>query len=132
MSHPSLGKGFAGTFYGLPLIAALSLLLMWRRSRKRGRIGRTASVLLRSVFTVVLGLAAAFAGVVVVLLAFPTVPLDDAVLGVASIGIPIALGTYLAWVDRDRRKRVRASRGPSPARSPVPGSDSRQEQGCWP
>jgi MFS family permease len=105
VTHTALGKGFAGTFYGLPVIALLSLLLIWRRSRKRGRIGRTASVLLRSVFTVVLGLAGWVAGVVVVLLAFPTVPLDDPVLGVVSIGVPIGLGIYLAWVDRDRRKR---------------------------
>jgi uncharacterized membrane protein YdfJ with MMPL/SSD domain/pimeloyl-ACP methyl ester carboxylesterase len=105
VGHTGLGKGFAGTMYGLPVVALLSLLLMWRRSRKRGRIGRTASVLLRSVFTVVLGLAGWLAGVVVVLLAFPTVPLDDPVLAIVSIGVPIALGVYLAWVDRDRRKR---------------------------
>jgi MFS family permease len=105
VGHTGLGKGFAGTFYGLPVIALLSLLLLWRRSRKRGRIGRTASVLLRSVFPVVLGLAGWLAGVVVVLLAFPTVPLDDATLAVLSIGVPIGLGIYLAWVDRDRRKR---------------------------
>jgi uncharacterized membrane protein YdfJ with MMPL/SSD domain/pimeloyl-ACP methyl ester carboxylesterase len=105
VGHTGLGKGFAGTFYGLPVIALLSLLLLRRRSRKRGRIGRTASVLLRSVFPVVLGLAGWLAGVVVVLLAFPTVPLDDATLAVLSIGVPIGLGIYLAWVDRNRRKR---------------------------
>jgi TAP-like protein len=105
VSHTGLGKGLAGTLYGLPVVALFSLLLLWRRSRKRGRIGRTASVLLRSVFTVVLGLAGWFAGLVVVLLAFPTVPLDDPVLAIVSVGIPIALGVYLAWVDRERRKR---------------------------
>ena len=105
VGHTELGKGFAGTFYGLPVIALLSLLLMWRRNRKRGRIGRTASVLLRSVFPVVLGLAGWLAGVVVVLMAFPTVPLDDPVVGIVSTGVPIGLGIYLAWVDRDRRKR---------------------------
>ena len=37
--------------------------------------------------------------------AFPAVPLDDTLLAVVSIGVPIALGVYLAWVDRDRPKR---------------------------
>jgi uncharacterized membrane protein YdfJ with MMPL/SSD domain/pimeloyl-ACP methyl ester carboxylesterase len=105
VTHTALGKGFAGTMLGLPVVALLSLLLLWRRSRKRGRIGRTASVLLRSVFTVVLGLGGWFAGVVVVLVTFPSVPLDDVALGVVSVGVPVALGIYLAWVDRDRRKR---------------------------
>lgn len=29
-------------------------------------------------------------------------PLDDELLAGLSIGLPIGLGTYLAWVDRDR------------------------------
>jgi hypothetical protein len=33
------------------------------------------------------------------------VPLDDATLAVLSVGVPIGLGIYLAWVDRNRRKR---------------------------
>jgi RND superfamily putative drug exporter len=105
VTYTALGKGVAGALYGLPVVSLLSLLLMWRCSRKRRRIGRTASALLRSVFTVVLGLGGWFAGVIVVLMAFPTVPLDDPVLAVVSAGVPIALAIYLAWVDRDRRKR---------------------------
>ena len=106
VTHTALGKGFAGTMLGLPVVALVSLLLIWRRSRKRGRISRKASVLLRSVFTVVLGLGGWLAGLVVVLTAFPAVPLDDVRLAVVSIGVPIGLGIYLAWVDRVRRKRV--------------------------
>ena len=63
MTHTALGKGFAAhDARRCPLIVLLSLLLMWRRSRKRGRIGRTASVLLRSVYTLVLGLGGWFGG----------------------------------------------------------------------
>jgi len=83
----------------------LSLLLMWRRVHRRGRFGRKASVLLRSVYTVVLGLGGWFAGVTVVLVTFPTVPLDDVLLGVLSIGVPVGLGVYLAWVDRSQPRR---------------------------
>ena len=107
VSHTGLAKGFVGTFYGLPVVALLSLLLMWRRGRKRGRIGRTASVVLRSVFTLVLGLAGWLAAIVVVLLAFPTVPLDDGVLAVLSVGIPIGVGIHLAALDRSRPQRAR-------------------------
>jgi hypothetical protein len=64
-------------------------------------------VLLRSVFTVVLGLAGWLAALVVVLIAFPTVPLDDGVLAVLSVGIPIGVGVHLAALDRDRPQRGR-------------------------
>jgi hypothetical protein len=105
VTHTALGKGFAATMVALPLIVVLSLLVMWRRSRKRGRFGRTASFLLRSVFTLVLGLGGWFAGVVVALVAFPSLALDDQLLAVVSIGVPIGLGVYLAWVDRSRSRR---------------------------
>ncbi len=105
VTDTALGKGIAGTLYGLPAIVVLSLLLMWRRSRKRGRIGRKASALLRSIYTLVLGLGGWFGGVTVALVAFPSVPLDDLRLAIVSIGVPIGLGIYLAWVDRTRSRR---------------------------
>jgi pimeloyl-ACP methyl ester carboxylesterase len=100
VTHTALGKGFAATMMGLPVIVLLSLLLMWRRSRKRGRIGRKASALLRSVYTLILGLGGWFGGVIVALVAFPSLPLDDVRLAVVSIGVPVGLGIYLAWLDR--------------------------------
>ena len=141
MTHTALGKGFAGTMLGLPVIVLLSLLLMWRRVRRRGRFGRTSSVLLRSLYTLVLGLGGWFAGVVIVLLAFPAVALDDALLAVLSIGVPIGLGIYLAWVDRDlsagrrtigfsaaigRRARRRLARVPRGDRAPGRHHDDRR------
>ena len=100
VTHTALGKGLAATMLALPGIVVLSLLLLWRRSLKRGRIGRKASFLLRSLYTVVLGLGGWFAGVIVAMFAFPSLPLDDPLLAVVSIGVPIGLGIYLAWVDR--------------------------------
>jgi hypothetical protein len=64
-------------------------------------------VLLRSLYTLVLGLGGWFAGITLALLAFPTVPLDNAGLAVISIGVPVGLGVYLAWVNRDLRGRTR-------------------------
>jgi pimeloyl-ACP methyl ester carboxylesterase len=101
VSHTGLGKGFAATMLGLPVVVILSLLLMWRRVRRRGRFGRKSSVLLRSLYTLVLGLGGWFAGVVIAQLAFPEVALDDVLLAVLSMGLPIGLGIYLAWVNRD-------------------------------
>jgi uncharacterized membrane protein YdfJ with MMPL/SSD domain/pimeloyl-ACP methyl ester carboxylesterase len=101
VTDAALGKGFAGAMLGLAVVVILSLLLMWRRSRKRGRFSRTASVLLRSLYTLVLGLGGWFAGIVIVQVAFPAVALDDSLLAVLSIGVPIGLGVYLAWVNRD-------------------------------
>jgi hypothetical protein len=107
VTHTALGKGFAAALFGLPVVVLLSLLLMRRRVRRRGRFGRTSSVLLRSLYTVVLGLGGWFAAVVTVLFAFPEVALDDALLAVLSIGAPIGLGIYLAWVNRDVSASVR-------------------------
>jgi pimeloyl-ACP methyl ester carboxylesterase len=97
----ALAKGVAGAMVGLPLLALISLLLMWRRIRSRGSFGRKASASLRSLYPVVLGLGGWFAGVIVVLTAMPTVPLDNDLLAGLSIGLPIGLGMYWAWVHRD-------------------------------
>ena len=97
----ALAKGVAGAMVGLPLLALISLLLMWRRIRSRGSFGRKASASLRSLYPVVLGLGGWFAGVIVVLTAMPTVPLDNELLAGLSIGLPIGLGMYWAWVHRD-------------------------------
>lgn len=109
MTQTAIGKGIAGTLFGLPIIVILSLLMMWRRVRRRGRFSRPASALLRSLWTLVLGLGGWFAGIMIEQLAFPTVPLDDARLAVLSIGAPIGLGIYLAWVNRNLTARARTT-----------------------
>src|SRR5438046_10223875 len=90
----------------LALIVVLSLLLMWRRVHKRGGFGRKASATLRSVYLLVLGLGGWLTGLMIVLVAFPTVPLDNALLAVLSIGTPIAFGTYFAWGNPNRAARA--------------------------
>ena len=60
--------------------------LMWRRARKRGGYGRKASAMLRSVFLLVLGLGGWFIGLIQVLVALPTVPLDSELMALLSIG----------------------------------------------
>jgi hypothetical protein len=69
--------------------------------RTRGGYGRRSAAFVRSAYAVVLGLGGWLLGVLVVLVAMPTVPLDDPLLAVLSVGAPIGLGVYLAWVRRD-------------------------------
>ena len=107
VTQTALGKGIAGTMIGLAFLTVLSLVLMWRCVHKRGRFGRKASGVLRSVYPLVLGLGGWFIGVIVVLEALPTVPLDSELLAVLSIGLPIGLGTYWAWVNRDWAARTK-------------------------
>ncbi|HSL64120.1 MAG TPA: alpha/beta hydrolase, partial [Gaiellaceae bacterium] len=100
-THTTLAKGFVAAMVGLALAAVVWLLLMTRRVRRRGGYGRKASAALRSLSPVVLGLGGWFLAALVVLTAELRVPLDDELLAPLSVGIPVGLGLYLAWVNRD-------------------------------
>jgi pimeloyl-ACP methyl ester carboxylesterase len=102
VSLTALAKGVVGTMVAFALVAVGSLMWMAHRVRKQGRIGPKAGAILRSVYPIVLGLGGWFLGLLVVLTLMPGVPLDNALLATLSIGPPIGLGVYLAWVQRDR------------------------------
>jgi pimeloyl-ACP methyl ester carboxylesterase len=97
----ALAKGIAGAMVGLGLLTVLSLLWMPRRVHKRGRFGPKTSATLRSLYPMVLGLGGWFLGVLIVMTTMPGVPLDDELLAALSVGLPIGLGIYFAWVNRD-------------------------------
>ena len=105
----ALGKGIAGAMVGLPILVLLSLALMARRVHRRGRIGRKSAATLRSLYPIVLGLGGWFAGVVIALTTMPGVALDDELLASLSVGAPIGLGIYFAWVNRDWSARSKAT-----------------------
>jgi RND superfamily putative drug exporter len=109
VSDASLGKGFAGTMAGLGLLAVLSLLWMPRRVHKRGRFGRKSSAMLRSLYAIVLGLGGWFAAVLIVVTTMPTVSLADTLLAALSIGMPVGLGIYFAWTNRDWSPRTKSA-----------------------
>src|SRR4051794_1704386 len=96
----AIAKYVLGAMLGFAALTVLSLLLMARRVRRRGGFGRKASALLRAAYPVVLGFGGWFIGVLFALVALPTVPLDDPLLAALSIGTPVGLGIYFAWVDR--------------------------------
>jgi pimeloyl-ACP methyl ester carboxylesterase len=100
VSHGTIAKILLAVMLGLGALTVLSLLWMPLRVRRRGAFGRKSSCALRSLFPLLLGLGGWFIGVLIVLTALPTVPIDDELLAALSVGLPIGLGIYFAWVNR--------------------------------
>ncbi len=100
ISHGAIAKIILGVMLGLAALTVLSLLWMPLHVRRRDAFGRKASATLRSLYPIVLGLGAWFLAALIVITTMPSVPLDDELLAVLSVGVPIALGIYWAWVDR--------------------------------
>ncbi|HKY12644.1 MAG TPA: alpha/beta hydrolase, partial [Gaiellaceae bacterium] len=103
---PALGHGaiaviVLGSMLGLAALAVLSLLLMALRVRWRGPFGRKSSVVFRAVYPLVLGLGGLFLGVLIVLTTNAGVAVTDELVVAVSVGVPIGLGVYLAWVNRE-------------------------------
>jgi hypothetical protein len=101
VTQTALAKGIAGAMVGLAILTVLSLLWMAGRVHKRGRFGRKAGATLRTLYPIVLGLGGWFLGVLIVITTMPGTPLDDELLAALSVGLPVGLGIYLAWVNRD-------------------------------
>jgi pimeloyl-ACP methyl ester carboxylesterase len=101
VTQTALAKGIAGSMLGFVLITIISLLWMPRRVKKRGRIGARNSVLLRSLFPLVLGFGGWFLVSLTLMTVAPSVPIDGELLVVLSMGLPIGLGIYWAWLQRD-------------------------------
>jgi pimeloyl-ACP methyl ester carboxylesterase len=100
VTQTALGKGIAGAMVGFALLTVLSLLWMARRVHKRGHFGRKAGATLRSLYPIVLGLGGWFIGVLIVITTMPGTPLDDELLAAFSVGAPIGLCIYCAWLNR--------------------------------
>jgi pimeloyl-ACP methyl ester carboxylesterase len=98
-----------GVMLGLVALALVSLLWMLLRVRRRGAFGRKASATLRSLYPMLLGLGGWSLSVLIVVTALPGVALDDELLAALSIGFPIGLGIYLAWVNRDWSARTKVT-----------------------
>jgi pimeloyl-ACP methyl ester carboxylesterase len=98
VTQTALGMGIAGAMFGLAALTVLSIL--WMAVRRKPRFGRKTSPILRSLYAIVLGLGGWFAGVLLVITTMPGTPLDDPWLATISVGLPIGLGVYYAWLDR--------------------------------
>jgi pimeloyl-ACP methyl ester carboxylesterase len=109
MTFGALAKITLGVMLAMAALTVLSLLVMARRVRTQGRIGPKSAAVLRSVYPLVLGLGGWCLGALIVLTTMPGVRIDNELLVVLSVGVPIGLGTYWTWVHRAlsaRSKRV--------------------------
>jgi hypothetical protein len=100
-TQAAIAKDLLATMIGFALLAALWLLWVARRVRKRGAAGRMTSVATRTIVLLVLGLGGWFGAALVVLTLWPALSLSSELLGILAISVPIALGLYLAWTHRD-------------------------------
>jgi pimeloyl-ACP methyl ester carboxylesterase len=105
MSQGSIAKIVLATMLAFGALTVLSLLWLLLRRRPFGRKARAA---IRSLYALLLGLGGWFVGVLIVLTALPTVPLQDELLGALSVGVPVGLAVYFAWVHRDWSARTKA------------------------
>ena len=100
-SFGEMAKIFLGFALALAAVTVLSLLGMAWWVRKRGGFGGKASAALRSAYPIILGLGGWLLGTLIVISTIPGVPIDDELLVALSVGLPVGLGIYLAWVHRD-------------------------------
>lgn len=106
VTQVALGKGIAGAMVGFAVLTVLSLV--WMAVRRKPRFGRKKSVLMRSLYPVVLGLGGWFVGVLLVVTTMPETPLDDQWLATLGVGLPVGLGIYYAWLNRACPARIKA------------------------
>jgi pimeloyl-ACP methyl ester carboxylesterase len=98
VSHGTIAKVLLAVMLAFAALTLFSLLWLPLRWHRRGGFGRKSRVALRGLYVVLLGIGGWFAGALIVLVAFPAVPLDDELLAAFSVGIPVALAIYLAWI----------------------------------
>jgi pimeloyl-ACP methyl ester carboxylesterase len=109
LTHETMAKIALGTMLGLAALTVLSLLWMALHVRRRGPFGRKASGVLRSLYALLLGLGGLLLGMLIALTALPTVPLYDELLATVSVGVPLGLGIYFAWVNGDWGAKTKAT-----------------------
>ena len=103
VTQTALAKGIAGSMVGLAVLTVLSLLWMARRVQCTSEdvSGGSPARCSGRVYPLVLGLGGWFLGVLIVITTMPGVPLDNELLAVLPVAVPIGLGIYWAWVHRD-------------------------------
>ena len=108
VGHGTIAKILLAVMLSFAALTVLSLLWLPYRVHRRGAIGRKSSAAVRSLYVVLLGLGGWFVGVLIALATMPDLPLDDVRLAAFSVGVPIGLGIYFAWVNRDWSARTKA------------------------
>ncbi len=107
-AQTAIAKDILGFMIGFALLAVIWLVVLAIRIRRRGGTGRKTGAWIRSGGPIVFGLGGWFLGALLVLRFWPSRPLDDQLLAVVSIAVPIWLGVYAGWVHIDTPKAMRA------------------------
>ena len=107
-TQTAIAKDILATMIGFALLAVIWLVVLAIRIRRRGGTGRKTGAWIRSAGPIVFGLGGWFLGALLVLRFWPSRPLDDQLLAVVSIAVPIWLGVYAGWVRTDTPKAMRA------------------------
>ena len=107
-AQTAIAKDLLAFMVGLALLAVIWLVVLAIRIRRRGGTGRKTGAWIRSAGPIVFGLGGWFLGALLVLRFWPSRPLDDQLLAVVSIAVPIWLGVYAGWVRTDTPKAMRA------------------------
>ena len=97
LTHGLVAKIVAGALLGIAALTVSALLWIVGRILRGKAFGRKGSVAARSLLPLVLGLGGWLTGVLVALIALPTVPITDHVLAVVSIAPPVALAVSAGW-----------------------------------
>ena len=107
-TQAGIAKRILAAMVGFALLAVIWLLVLALRIRRRGGTGRKTGAWIRSAGPIVFGLGGWFLGALLLLRFWPSRPLDDQLLAVVSIAVPIWLGVYAGWVRADTPKAMRA------------------------
>jgi pimeloyl-ACP methyl ester carboxylesterase len=107
-TQTAIAKDIVGAMIGFALLAVIWLVALAIRIRRRGGTGRKTGAWIRSAGPIVFGLGGWFLGALLVLRFWPNRPLDDQLLVVVSVAVPIWLGLYAGWVCTDTPKAMRA------------------------
>lgn len=107
VSLTALAKWIFGALVGLAVLTLLFLAVMAFRVVRRGRFGRRSSAALRLLSPLLLGLGGWCLSTLITLATLPAVPITGAPSISLAVGVPIGLGAFLAWFDRDRPGALR-------------------------
>lgn len=101
-TFPGLAKMLLAILIGFAVVALVLFLWMPRHVKKKGSFGPVAGSIFRVLLVpLVVGLGGWFLAVLGALALTESVPIDNQLLVVVSVGLPIGIGMYWAWVDRD-------------------------------
>ena len=107
-TQAAIAKDLLAFMIGFALLAVIWLVILAIRVRRRGGTGRKTGAWIRSAGPIVFGLGGWFLGALLVLRFWPNVPLEDQLLAVVSVAVPVWLGVYAGWVRTDTPKAMRA------------------------